>query len=241
MFCLFPPNLMSSTYTDKNNPFSRCTNKHSQLGTFSQPYFNRILSNGLSHNSPAKGWPYRFLSRGTTGSSMLEHDLGHLYVVDESKCLDIPILEFKIILEHPPFLPGYKQILRQLLVLRNQAVWIWYPWLLLQSFVMLMNLVQWILHRALNRLSQYHLGVQLDCCLQFSIFQKTCVHQWGEVNFFALRPCFIDHLFLTSDFRQVPRRNFLQCFPFLVHCWLCCWNFHSLRQRNNFVNQIAML
>ena len=34
--------------------FSRCTNKHSQLGTFSQPYFNRIFSNCLSHNSPVK-------------------------------------------------------------------------------------------------------------------------------------------------------------------------------------------
>ena len=29
-------------------------------------------------------------------------------VVDESKCLDIPILEFSIILERLPFLPGYK-------------------------------------------------------------------------------------------------------------------------------------
>ena len=37
-------------------------------------------------------------------------------VLNESKCLDIPSWEFSIILEHPPFLPGYKQILRQLLV-----------------------------------------------------------------------------------------------------------------------------
>ena len=44
-------------------------------------------------------------------------------VVDESKCLDIPILEFSIILEHLPFLPGYKQILRQLLVLHTLAIW----------------------------------------------------------------------------------------------------------------------
>ena len=43
-------------------------------------------------------------------------------VVDESKCLDIPILEFSIILEHLPFLPGYEQILRQLLVHRNLAI-----------------------------------------------------------------------------------------------------------------------
>ena len=64
MFCFFPANLMSSTYTDKNNPFSRCTNRHSQLETFSQPCFNEIFSNCLSHNSPAKGWPYRFRSRG---------------------------------------------------------------------------------------------------------------------------------------------------------------------------------
>ena len=78
MFCFFPANFMSSTYTDKNNPFSRCTKKHSQLETFSQPYFNKIFSNWLSHNSPAKGWPYRFRSRGTTGSSILDHDLGHL-------------------------------------------------------------------------------------------------------------------------------------------------------------------
>ena len=55
ILCFFPANLMSSTYTDKNNTFSRCTNKHSQLETFSQPCFNRIFSNCLSHNSPAKG------------------------------------------------------------------------------------------------------------------------------------------------------------------------------------------
>ena len=44
MFCFFPANLMSSIYTDKNNPFSRCTNKHSHLETFSQTYFKRIFS-----------------------------------------------------------------------------------------------------------------------------------------------------------------------------------------------------
>ena len=69
---------MSSTYRDKNNPFSRCTNKHSQLVTFSQPCCNRIFSNSLSHKSTAKVWPYRFRSRGTTGSSILDHDFDHL-------------------------------------------------------------------------------------------------------------------------------------------------------------------
>ena len=30
-YFVFPANFMSSTYTDKNSPFSHCTNKHSQL------------------------------------------------------------------------------------------------------------------------------------------------------------------------------------------------------------------
>ena len=55
IFCFFPANLMSSTNTDKNSPFSRCTNKHSQLETFSQPYFTRIFSNCLHHDNPSKG------------------------------------------------------------------------------------------------------------------------------------------------------------------------------------------
>ena len=45
---------------------------------FSQPCSNITFSNCLSHNSPAKGWPYKFPPRTTTGSSILEHDLGHL-------------------------------------------------------------------------------------------------------------------------------------------------------------------
>ena len=44
-------------------------------------------------------------------------------VVDESKCLDTPILEFSIICEHLAFLLGYKPILHLLLVHRNQAIW----------------------------------------------------------------------------------------------------------------------
>ena len=44
-------------------------------------------------------------------------------VVDESKCLDTPILELLTICEHLPFLLGYKQILRLLLVHRNQPIW----------------------------------------------------------------------------------------------------------------------
>ena len=83
-------------------------------------------------------------------------------MADVSKCLDIPIWEFWIILKHLPCLSGYKQILHQLLDLRTLAVWIWYPWHLLLSFEMLMIPVQWILHKIQNHLSQCRLGVQLD-------------------------------------------------------------------------------
>ena len=34
MFCFFPASFMSSTYTDKNSPFSQLTNMHPQIGTF---------------------------------------------------------------------------------------------------------------------------------------------------------------------------------------------------------------
>ena len=49
--------------TDKNDPFSLCANKHYQLETFSQPYFNRIFSICLSQQS----W-----------GPILDHDFGHL-------------------------------------------------------------------------------------------------------------------------------------------------------------------
>ena len=51
-----------------------------------------------------------------------------------------------------------------------------------------------------------------------------------------LRPTSLLHRsLLSSDFRQVPRRNFIQFFPFLVHCCFRCRNFHSLRHKNKFV------
>ena len=52
------------------------------------------------------------------------HDLGLCVVADESKCLDTPILEFSINLEHLPFLLGYEQILRLLFVHRKLVIWI---------------------------------------------------------------------------------------------------------------------
>ena len=47
MFSVMPAILISSTYTDKNSPLARLTNKHSQFKTFSQPCSNRTFSNCL--------------------------------------------------------------------------------------------------------------------------------------------------------------------------------------------------
>ena len=94
MFCFFPANLMSSTYTDKNYPFSRCTNKHSQLETFSQPYFSWTFSQ--------IAFPIIVLPKDDHTDFAQEERLCLPYwtmiwaicvVVDASKCLDTLILE----------------------------------------------------------------------------------------------------------------------------------------------------
>ena len=53
---------------------------------------------------------------------------------------------------------------------------------------------------------------------QLRILEMTEIHQWRKMNFSALFPCFIDHFFLVSYFRQVPCLDFLQFFPFFLHC-----------------------
>ena len=57
-----------SCKTERNKPFSRCMNKHSKLGTFHQTCSINTFSNCRTHCNPAKGCPYKFRSRSTTGS-----------------------------------------------------------------------------------------------------------------------------------------------------------------------------
>ena len=134
MFCFFPANLMSSSFSDKNNPFSRCTNKHSQLETVS----NRVPIELSQIAFPTKVLPkddrtdFAWEERPDLPCWTVIYAI--CVVVDVSKCLEIPTL----------------------------AVWIWYPWLLLFSFSMLMNFVQWMLHKIQNHLLECHLGVPLD-------------------------------------------------------------------------------
>ena len=187
------------------------------LETFSQPCFNWIFSNCLSHNSPAKGWPYRFRSRGTTGSSILDHDFGHVCRGRRTQMSGHS--DFEIFNNFGSILHFF---------------WVWTDsasaacpaqpsnlemisfWLLL--FEMLKILVQWILPKIQNHLSQYHLELQLGLCIfgalpPISIFQMTYVHQRCKMNFCTRRPCFINHIFFASDFCQVPTPKFSPIFP----------------------------
>ena len=64
--------------TQKSNPCFRWTNIHSQFGVFSHPSSIKLLRIVFPISNPANGWPYKFRSRGTTGSSKFPHDFGHL-------------------------------------------------------------------------------------------------------------------------------------------------------------------
>ena len=191
---------------NKNIPNLEFSPSHVSIG-FSQIVF------------PTRVWPQDdradFVQKERLGLPYWTMILAIRVVVDESKCLDTPIWESSIICEHLPFLLGCKPILRLLLVHRNLAICVWYPWFWRLSFEMLKILAQWILHKA--RIVFYNITAEnnstfvlLVFCFQFSILQMTDVHQWCNMNCSAQRPWFIDHLFLTSDFRQVPPRNFLQ-------------------------------
>ena len=168
-------------------------------------------------------------------------------VVDESKCLDIPILEFSTICEHLPFLHGCKQILRQLLVPRTLAVWIWYQWLLLLSFVMLMILVQWILRKSLNRILQYHLGVQLDLCIFWCFASNSAFFRWHmSINDakWTVAPAVLASsitCFLLLTFVRFHAEIFSYFSHSLSAAGFCCRNLHGLRHRNKLMNQIVML
>ena len=104
IFCFFPANLMSSTYTDKNNPFFHCV--RISIPNW-KPSPNRT-SIGFSEIT----FPITALPNDNRTDSAQEEQPDLPYwtmiwaicaLVDVSKYLDILILEFSIILEHLPF------------------------------------------------------------------------------------------------------------------------------------------
>ena len=245
MFCVFPANLMSSTYTDKNNPFWRCTKRHSQFGTFSHTCFNRIFSNCLSHNSPAKGWPKRFRSRRTTGSSILYHDFGHLCFgrrIQMSGHSDFGIFNNFVSIFH-----FYLGISRYCVCCLSIAT--------LQSGYDIHDFCCRHLWRWWSLLAKY-------CIRSWIIFHNSprsttlplYFWYWGSNSKFLRWQMSINDakwtflpLFLASSITYFKFLTFVGChawispvFPFFLHCCLCIWYFQSFRQRNKFVHQILV-
>ena len=69
---------MSSTYTDKKNPFWRLYDKHRQLETFSQPYSVGFSQISLPIIVLPKDDRTGSVQEEQLGSSILDHDLGHV-------------------------------------------------------------------------------------------------------------------------------------------------------------------
>ena len=75
----FPALFLSSTYTDRKQALFTMNQQTCQIEIFSHPSSTKACSNCLSHSNPAKRCPYKFRSRGTTGSAIFSHDFDHLF------------------------------------------------------------------------------------------------------------------------------------------------------------------
>ena len=219
---------MSSTYTNKNNPFLRCANKHSQLETFSQPYFNTSFSNYLSHNSQrmtvqmslkkndrilhTRPWFGPFVSWQTNPSVWTFRFLEFSIFFVASSIFTL--IKADTSSAACPAHPGSLDMISMTL--------------LLLSFVMLMILVQWILRMIQNHLSQYRLGVQLDLCIFDAL--PPIRHSSNDRCPSVRRPSSLLHRSLLSYFwlSSSSTPESFPFFPFFIHCCFCCRNFHGL-------------
>ena len=106
--------MMSSTYTDKNNPCFRWTKRPSQFGTFSHPNPSRVSSNCPSHNNPADGhWIFNVCPWFWSLVSWKTYPYLWTFILT---------LEFWAIWERFFVLPKCTRILHQLLVRRKLVI-----------------------------------------------------------------------------------------------------------------------
>ena len=190
------------------------------IWNFSQPYFKRTFSNCRSYNSPAKGWPYRFRSRRTLGSSILVHDFGHLCFckrfqisghsdfgifnnVGASSTLTCVLADTAS--DACPAHPGSLEIMSMTFAAvicdaddPCSAKTAYDPE---SSFT---------LSPRSTTLPLYFWCWGSNS--EFLRWQRSIND--AKVSFSALIPCFIDHLFLVSEFCQLPCQYFLQSSQF---------------------------
>ena len=93
-------------------------------------------------------------------------------------------------------------------------------------------ILQWILRTHQNHLLQCHLGIQA-CLETFDTEFPTTNSQDDKYPSMTRNELFLFLAssitsFFVSDFCQLPCRDFLQFFPFFLHCCLCIWNLSLL-------------
>ena len=246
-FCFFTAKFIPSTYTDiRNNLLLVWQRSNPSFKLFPNHVPKELSQIALAIIAPAKRWPCRFISRRTTGSSILDHDFGHL-----SFGRRIPISghsefgsSFQTLM-HLPFSPKYAGILHLLLALRTLAIWYkvheFCGWHLRCWWSLLHNTA----YDAGSSFTMQPWSKTLPLCFwllkfQLRILEKTEIHQWRKMNVSAIVPCFFYHFFLISDFRQLPCQNFLQFFPVFLFCRLCIWTFSCLKHRNKIMHHVPM-
>ena len=189
----------------------------------------------FSHNSTAKEWPYRFRSRGTTRSAMLDRDLCHLCRgrrIQMSGHSDSGIFNNL----------GASSFFTWVYADTASAACPAHPGSLEMTSMTFAAVIcdadePCSVNAAQDPESSFTMSprsttqplIFLVLCIQFGILQMRDVHQWCEVYFSTFFSCFINHV-SVSDFWFVPRRNLFKFFPFFVHCCFCCGYLHCLRQ-----------
>ena len=210
--------------------------------TFPRYFFPSQYEWNVLKVSPARGLqvggPHRFRSRGTTRSSLLDQDSGHLCGgrrIHLSGHSDWNVYQIS---GRFPFLLACKLTLRRLLVRHNLVALLLHP-LLIRDADEPCSVM------SLNRLSQRHLGPRPRLCLltlwfQIGILEMTDVHKRSKMESSLLFLCFQnDHRFAVH-FGHLPHRQLFDLRPFLVHCSYYIRNFHYLVHKNKLVHKIIM-
>ena len=145
---------------------------------------------------------------------ILDHDLGHLCLLDVSIYLDILTLEFSVTMGHLPFWPGCQLILRPLPVFRILIVSLWHPFFFVvvicdaEKSCSMHTSLMWVIF------SMSHRGTFRP--LYFWYFGSNSEFLRWQVSFNDAK-CTILHsslswaifFFVVSDFRQLSCWNFL--------------------------------
>ena len=82
--------------------------------------------------------------------------------------------------------------------------------------------------------------ILLNFGFSLRIFVMKDGHQCSKVAFLFVALCFQNNLPFALYFVQLPGWNRLDPLPLLVHCCFRIRNFHRLRHRNKFANQMTV-